>query len=68
MTEIMRKRLNKKGWTQRDLAWFAGLTEATISRYLSGERTPRLCNAMRVAAALDITLEELSEALPGGQS
>ena len=45
-----------RGMTQRELAENSGLTEASVSRYFSGERTPNLKSAERMAEALGLEL------------
>ncbi len=50
-----------RGLTQADVARKAGLTQPSISKYETGEREVTLGTAMRLAAALDITLGQLIE-------
>lgn len=45
--------------TQKQLAEMSGLTEAGISRYISGERLPRIDILLRIATALNCTLDYL---------
>ncbi len=40
LADDIRIRLNASGMTQSDLAEQTGLTKATISRYIHGQRTP----------------------------
>ena len=42
--------------TQRELAEKSGLTEASISRYFSGERSPNIKNAEKMASALGLRI------------
>ncbi len=42
--------------TQRELAEKSGLTEASISRYFSGERNPNIKNAEKMASALGLRI------------
>ena len=49
-------RLEQIGITQKELAIRADLTEAAISRYISGQRTPNLANAKRIADALYVDM------------
>lgn len=63
ISEGIRKRLYKLGWTRRDLAEIVGVSETTVSRWLNGKRTPRVKDAECLAIALGMTLEELSEDL-----
>lgn len=45
--------------TQRDLAAATGLTEGTISRYVSGAREPKAIIAAKIAKALNVSPQEL---------
>lgn len=51
--------LQKKNMTQKDLAVKAGVTEAAISHYIKGDRTPRVSVLTRMAEALDTTSDYL---------
>ena len=42
--------------TQRELAEKSGLTEASISRYFNGERSPNIKNAEKMASALGLRI------------
>ena len=46
--------------SQRDLAKMSGITEVTISRYLKGERIPKLTDAVTLARILHVSLDYLS--------
>ena len=56
---ILRK---KRKLTQEALAELAGVTRQTIAKWESGESVPDLSLAGQLAAALDVTLDELVEA------
>lgn len=45
--------------TQKQLAEQTGLTEAGISRYISGQRLPRIDILLRIAETLNCTLDYL---------
>lgn len=45
--------------SQKQLAETTGLTEAGISRYISGQRLPRLDILLKIADALNCTLDYL---------
>lgn len=53
----IRKFMKEKNITQRQLAKFSGLTEASISRYISGEREPKIDNYNKMAAMFGYRLE-----------
>lgn len=59
MTDIMYQIMQDcrlRGIQQNELAKRSGLTEASISRYFSDERTPSLRNAEKMAKALGLEL------------
>ena len=51
--------LQKNGLTQRELAEQVGVTEVSMSRYVKGERIPRITIAVNIANALHTTVEYL---------
>lgn len=51
--------MKARGMTQRQLSEVTGLTEAAISRYISGKRTPRALTIGIIANALNVTSDEL---------
>ena len=51
--------LEKQGMTQRDLAYKIGVTEVSISRYISGERMPKANIVVYIADALNTTTDYL---------
>lgn len=51
--------MKAKGMTQKELAGITGLTEAAVSRYVSGHRWPRATSLMLLKDALGCTWEEL---------
>jgi transcriptional regulator with XRE-family HTH domain len=55
----LRKRLIEKNMGQRELAEITGCTEASICKYCYATRTPTIGKAIRIAKALDTTVEEL---------
>ena len=48
-----------KGMNQKQLSQLSGITEASVSRYLKGERTVRLDIIVNFAKALSVTTEYL---------
>ena len=51
--------ISEKGISQRTLAELAETTEATISRYISGQRAPKAITAVKIATALGVNAEYL---------
>lgn len=51
--------LQKKGMTQRELARRVGVTEAVMSRYISGDREPKPEMLANIATALGVTSDYL---------
>ena len=55
--------LVRKGWTQRRLAEEIGITEVTLSRYMSGTRQPTVYSLLRMSRVLGCTMEDLTVGL-----
>lgn len=53
-SEKLSLRLKQIGMTQRDLAKEIQMTEATVSRYISGERLPSVETLRKIADALEV--------------
>lgn len=51
--------LAQRNLTQLELAARIGVTRAAMSRYVSGEREPRLLTLVRIAEELDVHVDEL---------
>lgn len=51
--------IDKRGLTQRAVAERINTTETTISRYVSGDRTPNIETAVELASVLGVTLDVL---------
>nr|DAO47314.1 MAG TPA: helix-turn-helix domain protein [Caudoviricetes sp.] len=51
--------LRKQGLSQKQLAERIGVTEATISRYMTGDRTPKSSILANIATALHTTSDYL---------
>ncbi len=56
--------LKARNMTQKELAKKAEVTEAAMSHYVKGDRTPRSSVLARIAVALDTTSEYLMEGVP----
>lgn len=57
--ERLRIIMNEQGLSQKELAIKSNITEASMSKYLSGERTPRVDVIINLSRALEITTDEL---------
>jgi transcriptional regulator with XRE-family HTH domain len=55
--------IRQKGSSYRRLAEQLGATPSQISGWSTGKSEPGFSNAIRLARALDISLEELAEAM-----
>ena len=53
--------LNKANMTQRELADAIGTTEVSISRYVTGERIPKVTTCIQMAKVFGCSVEELYE-------
>lgn len=62
--EILAHLRAKKGLTQRQLGSSAGVAWSMISKYESGQSTPRLKVLMRLADALGVSVDELQGQAP----
>lgn len=51
--------LEEKNINQKELANYVGVTEVTISRYMNGERKPRIEIVNKIAEVLDTTTDYL---------
>lgn len=64
MTEFgakLKRLLDQRGMTQKELAQKAGITEAAVSRYIHGTRVPKMPTAVHIAKALNVSLDEFTE-------
>lgn len=57
--EHLKSLLEEKGMTQAELARRTGLTEPAVSRYIKGDRTPRIPQAYRIACAIGVDMNTL---------
>lgn len=64
LSRSLRLRRRARGMTQRRLAQEAGITEKYLSRVELGLVTPSVLIAVRLARALDLTLDQLVEVPP----
>lgn len=56
--------LTMSGMSQMELAAKTGLTQAAISRYMHGVRTPRIEHVLSMAHALNVTTDSLIDNKP----
>lgn len=59
--EVLNDLLAKRGITQRELAQKAGMNEASISRYMDGERSPSLKNLQKIADVFGLEVALVSK-------
>ena len=60
--------IEEKKMTQKELAQRAEVTEAAMSHYVKGDRTPRSSVMARIALALGTTSDYLMEGMPENRS
>ena len=51
LSKQIKKQLEKNNMSQRELAEKTGITEVTISRYVSSERVPKATEIVKIANA-----------------
>lgn len=52
--ELLKKCLEARGMTQRELAEKMGVTEASISRYANGQRIPKITTMQKMCMVLSM--------------
>ena len=57
--ERLKEILNERGMTQREIAEKAGITEASISRYIAFQRVPKVTHVLKIANALNCSCDYL---------
>lgn len=57
----LKKKLRLKGVTQRELAHAIGMSEFTISHYVSGKRTPSVYDVNKIARFFHCTVSDLTD-------
>lgn len=55
--ERLRKIMNRRGISQDKLSEITGITQASISKYINGTRTPTFFTADKLAKALDCSVD-----------
>ena len=59
MNDKIKELMNAAGLSQKELAKKANITEASMSKYLSGDRTPRIDVVVKLANALGVSVNDL---------
>ena len=59
--EKIEEMMQLKGMSRRQLSEVTNLSEASISRYINGEREPKMISLAAIARALDVTVDDLLE-------
>lgn len=57
MADRLKAALKYRGLSQKQFAELSGLTESSVSRYLSGERVPRTDTAIKICDILNVSLD-----------
>lgn len=57
--ERLQQAISRSGMTQKELAEKVGITEASVSHYLKGDRMPRSAVAVKLADVLNMSVDEL---------
>ena len=60
----VRKLRSERGWTQEQLAQMSQIAQPTISRIEKGKRTGNVATLMRIAKALECTVDDLLHRRP----
>lgn len=58
-SDKVKELMRVKNINQKELSQLSGITEASVSRYLTGERTPRMDIIINFARALGVSVEYL---------
>lgn len=66
--ENMRRLRTERGLTQAQLAKRCGMEQPHISDIEGGKREPGWTTARRIAAALDVTMDELGHPIPAASA
>jgi transcriptional regulator with XRE-family HTH domain len=53
------RELARRGWSDNDLATRAGLDRSRLNRMKNGRSDPRIADAIRIAAVLELPLERV---------
>lgn len=58
-TMNLKKIMIEREMTAADIARKSGMTQAALSRYINGKRTPNLNSVIKIAKALNVPIELL---------
>ena len=58
-TMNLKKLMIERKMTAADIARKTGMTQATLSRYINGKRTPNINSVIKIAKALNVPIELL---------
>lgn len=58
-TMNLKKLMIEREMTAADIARKTGMTQATLSRYINGKRTPKINSVIKIAKALNVPIELL---------
>ncbi len=61
LSDKLQHNMRRRGWNQQRLARLSGVSDSEISRILKQGSVPRLTNALRLARALDVSLDYLAD-------
>ncbi len=62
--ESLGRLLRERGLKQSDLCRMSGIPSSAMSNYIAGKKVPTLTNAIAIADALAISLDELAGRVP----
>lgn len=55
----LKRIMYRKGFTQKDLSEETGISEITLSKYITGKSTPNFYNVDKIAKALKCSIDDL---------
>lgn len=58
-TMNLKKLMIEREMTAADIARKTGMTQATLSRYINGKRIPKINSVIKIAKALNVSIELL---------
>ncbi len=64
LSELIRRNRKSKGLTQAQFAELLNMSEMTIRRWESGERSPRMEELQKISSVLDVPINDLLDNSP----